>query len=834
MGSLDYSSKNNSSLGSISSDDESIVLDNENNGAPKAQPRTTLLQLKKSLEADYKKNLYKNADGQDHLLLQNTFRKILNYGTITLDAVKKELTTYIQDSENEPYSAVVRSLLVKVVESKTIPVDRLVDFMTAFNGQSLPIDIFYKKYFGPDALKPTVWDVFGSSLSDLSSSDSDSSSTTTTTSDTSIWSDSSSASAQRNRSPTRSTRSSRSSRSSIRSSSSTSSRSSRSSSSSSSSSNSSSDTTSSSSSSSSSSEDDDESKAPAMVQSPTNNKIREFTPQERQRIELVKERAENKKIVPREAKVVQVQPGGKPGGVDVNFATRQSSGGPSPVKRTFSDPVSSTSQKDCEFLYKKLPWVKDIINHVYVYPVRGNFEGIIEYDKFIEHDGRKWYHPKEQYYTLQCMGTKSQRGKTLTITRDGKTWKLMVAIDTGTRGIVVQNEDMLTAELDYIRTWKTSKNDHIRDFMENVPTADMVQLAKIVLVNALQDSLGATVPLVYKSTTSPFIETVVDTIFKNSKNGESFVRILSNLVVFLTINLSFISSSVFAKRLRRQIYLPETLPFLTDADKLPEVFVVKNIPENTKKFVVEKLEEERTSFTRQFYDNLRIDSSLIRKPTKPILWNKPTTQVELPDIKTVCKNRNDVQDEQDEDVVYYTDMNEIYCFNVYKLWSLFRQTDTPINPYTSRPFTDQFIQIFLTRYASKPLVRKIENLTKTTATSRLEELIERELSLIENNLIEAENPTFIQKYKTTITQTPSDDYLPVQGKRRISRVTPSPPGGATKVRENFHPPGSAAGNTCMECRTPIEPSSDGIMSVFRNKMVRFCSYDCLERNKAFK
>lgn len=538
------------------------------------------------------------------------------------------------------------------------------------------------------------------------------------------------------------------------------------------------------------------------------------------RLQKVHERIEEKREEPKMVQVIDVQPEKKRGKValiqDVEIPKRRLPE-PKPIAdKVFFETMADLTKQDCEFLYKKIPWVKDIVNHIYVHPIEGNFDGILDLERFIDHDGVTFYQPKEKYYFIQCHSHKVQEGHNLTIIKNGETYKLMVAIDTNTKGIVLQNEDMLKAEIDYVRVWNQNKNDHIKELRRNEPTEDMVLLAKYDLSNALQDAISGTVPPAYRSTNSKFIETVVDTIHKNSNSGASFVRLLAAIIIFLKINLSFITSSVFIKRLREQIYLPGTLPFLTDADKLPEIFLVQNAPDNTKNFVLEKLEEERLKFTKNFFENLHIGSSLIRKPTKPILWNKPTQQIELPDIKTICKNKGEIEHENDEDIVFYTDLDEVYCFNVFKLYDLFQKDEIPINPYTRRPFSDKFIQIFLTRYASKPLVKKIERTTVHMdgyLIPRLETLIEQELSMLENNLIETENPEFIERFKSSLSPPQNEP------KKRVSHV------------EDKKDPIESS-NKCMECKKEV--GSEKINSVFRNKEVAFCGYDCLEKNKAFK
>lgn len=468
--------------------------------------------------------------------------------------------------------------------------------------------------------------------------------------------------------------------------------------------------------------------------------------------------------------------------------------------KIFFQTMDDLSKKDCEFLYKKIPWVKDIINHIYVNPIEGVFDNILDLEKWIEYENEKYYYPKEMYYNIQCHSHKVQDGDVLTIVKDEKTYRMKVAIDTNTKGIVLQNEDMLKAEIDYIRVWGQNKGSYIADLKNGNPSEDMVFLAKFELSSSLQDAISGNVPIEYRSTNSKFIESVINTILKNSKSGESFVRLLTNLIVFLKINISFVTSSVFVKRLRELVYLPGTLPFLTDADKLPEIFLVENVPEDTKNFVLKKLEEQRIHFTRNFFENCYINSSIIRKPTKSILWTKPTQQIELPNIKTICKNREHVKDENDEDIVFYTDQDEIYCFNVYKLYHIFKNDAHPTNPYTNRPFSTKFIQMFLTRYASKPLVKKIERVQNVYLTSMLERLIENELTLLENRLIETENPGFIAKF-------------------RHESTTESTPESAPRK--------------CMECKKELQ-DADTLKSVFRNKEVFFCGYDCLEKNKSFK
>lgn len=738
------------------------------------QHDSKLLKLKRALEADYKKNILEHADKDEINLLKLYFNRIINGSNLTITEISPILDEYIEESDNEPYSKIVEDIKVDLTTNK-ISLNEFFEFIEQFVGQSFPIDIFYKKFFkrspytfkqssikpqqSNDGPKPSL------SLAPLASGQA-AKGLTRAHILTDIFGDVSDVS----------------------------------------------------------SDEDETEEARLPVSDET----------EEAKLRKIRDRIEEKKIEPHLTKVVIAPPQEKKQGrvavVEDVPVPRPRVPEPKPIAdRIFFETMADLTKQDCEFLYKKIPWVKDIVNHIYVHPIEGEFDDILDLKscppenkdaqghcivgKFIVYDGLKFYNPKEKYYLIQCHSHKIQEGNVLTIVKNGETYKLMVAIDTNTKGIVLQNEDMLKAEIDYVRVWNQNKNEHIRELRRNEPNEDMLHLAQFDLSNAFQSAISGTVPIAYRSSKSQFIETVVQTILKNSNSGDSFVRLLSNIIIFLKINLSFITSSVFIKRLREQIYLPGTLPFLTDADKLPEIFLVKNVPDDTRNFVLEKLEEERLNFTKNFFEDLHIGSSVIRRPTKPILWNKPTQQIELPDIKSICKNRVEIEHENDEDIVFYTDLDEVYCFNVFKLYDLFQEEDLPINPYTRRPFSDNFIQIFLTRYASKPLVKKIEHTVHVDLTTRLEQLIEQELSMLENNLIETENPEFIRRFKSSISP---PQQQPNEPKKRISRV-----------KENFNLP-----NKCMECKKEL--GSDKIGSVFRNKEVFFCGYDCLEKNKAFK
>lgn len=523
---------------------------------------------------------------------------------------------------------------------------------------------------------------------------------------------------------------------------------------------------------------------------------------------------------------------------------------PKPVRdKVFYENIYDLSKQDCEFLYRQMPWIKDVVNQIYISPVRktiavgsehapvyGEFSDIVDYDKSITDNKRVFYHPKDKYYNIQCQSTKVQNGDELTIVKNGETFVLIVAVDTKSKGIVIQNEDMLKAEIDYVKIWNANKDDQIKDLKKHEPSDEMVFLAKYELCYALQDAISQKssetgIPVIYRSPQSQFVSTVIETIRNNSKTGDVFTRLLANIVVFLKIDVSFVSSSSFIKKLQKEIYLPGTLPFMTDSDKLPEIFLSKNVPEPTKEFVLKKLEEERAKFTKLFYESLYIGSSVVRKATRPTMWNKPIQQIELPDLKSICKNREHVANESDDDIVFYSEEDDVYCFNIYELYDLFKNTPNAVNPFTQTPFSPEFTQVFLTRYASKPLISNIKNVHKTDEISQLEAMIEAELTFLENKLIIDEHPEegvkmmekiasgTVKKRTATIPKISKEEALQIQLDAKEKEK---------ERRANLA--------KCVECKKVIEDEDVGasIKSVYKNAEVTFCSYKCMKKTKKFK
>lgn len=647
--------------------------------------RYDLGNLRKILEDDYKDVQFSAVDQKDQSRLSFYFTKIINkWSVLRADDIVDILDEYIEESDNEPNVEVVRLLKLKL-KSSGIDRDDFLRFVQKFVEQKYPIDVFYKKYYDTRRVVPSLTDLFGDELEDLSSSSDD---------DTPPVDG-----------------------------------------------------------------DDPVDTVPQPVRKRMTIHLSDASPPK--------------------------------GGADKKYQT-----------------MRDVNNQDCEFLYKKIPWVKDVVNSIYVHPIKGDFYGVVDPERFIVHDEDHYYQPLEKYYYLQCRSSKSQQGTLLTVKKDGQTYKMMVALDTAAKGVVLQNEDMLKAEIDYLLNWNDSKRAYLKTSKRDPPTDEMILLAKYNLLYSLQSAMKDSLPSAYRSIDAPFIGDVIGSMLKHSTSGLEFVRLLINVTVFLEINLSFVSCSVFVKRLREQIYLPGTVPLLTDADKLPEIFLNSNVPEDTRKFVLEKLESKRVELTDDFFVNLHLNVSMTtRKQSRPVLWNKPVQQIELPNVKTVCKNKKDVEHEKDENLLFYADSGDVYCFNVYDLYDRFGRNEMS-NPYTGQPFSADFVRSCLSLYATTKPESRSNDESSFDLIDELEAMIDAQLTLLENRLIET--------------------FIPAPSQSKDENRAPSVDQKTTDKVVETH-------KKCAECKIVVpDDSADSVTTFFRNKEVVFCGYECLEKNKNFK
>lgn len=447
--------------------------------------------------------------------------------------------------------------------------------------------------------------------------------------------------------------------------------------------------------------------------------------------------------------------------------------------------------------YKLFPWIKDEVRGVFISPQSDNVDDsfYIKSDLYESATGEYFYRPKEKYFRLQCYGTdkryNDEEPEIIHINwRQNKkieTYSLKIGILTVNKGFIIQNDEILNAEEDFIDNWLGNSDKKYDDLLNSkiIPSD-----AKTVAKNEILRALTSVIPNAEILYTNRILTNIIEKMVDLSANTKDFFLRVADLIVFINPNIDFVSS-IFIKRLANMQYKPEILPLLTPVEKMPEIFADDRIPETTVDkvnsslhFQIEKVFEELMDYTIMY------NVIPTRKATRPfqrgvqIIGKDAKMIIGLPEWKTACKNANDVENVNDEDLVFYKDEDEVYCFEIDGLMDRFAVNDF-FNEYTGKNFSDEFVRRFLSIY-SKPIraeqPKQIEPVSeKPLEESSLIKLIKAEILRLENNLI-----------NSTI------DCQQVQSK-------------------------------CFQCKIPI-PAGTEISSIYKGSKVSFCNMNCFETN----
>ncbi len=466
--------------------------------------------------------------------------------------------------------------------------------------------------------------------------------------------------------------------------------------------------------------------------------------------------------------------------------------------------------KTCLQFYKLFPWIKDKVLDVFVAPISSNFDDSFfirsDFYEYIsspvgfaitDDEIEKFYRPKEKYYKLQCYGINKYYNENdpeiIHVNWNNQEYLFKIGILTENRGFLIQEADILLAEEDFIEHW-LGKSDKRREELLN--SVNIPSDAKAVARNEILRSLLNVIPNADLLYTNRILTNIVEKIVDLSLNTSDFFLRVADLIVFINPNINFVSS-VFPKRLAKMQYKPEILPLLTQREKLPEIFDDNRIPEATIEYVnrtihfqIEKVYEDLVNYTVMY------NVIPTRKATRPFQIGgkvKPTGRddkiiIGLPEWKNACVNVNDVINIPDEDLIFYSDIedqnSDVYCFPINELLDKFSREDIH-NQYTGKDFSDTFVRRFLSVY-SKPIqaervveVERVEE--ENIPEGPLIKLIKAELLRLENNLIE---PEYFQEEEIK----------------------------------------------CLECKKAV-PAGEGMLSIYKGKKVAFCNMECFENKK---
>jgi hypothetical protein len=385
---------------------------------------------------------------------------------------------------------------------------------------------------------------------------------------------------------------------------------------------------------------------------------------------------------------------------------------------------------EIKHFYKILPWVKDDINDIYIRPINSEAESlVIREHSLTDTKGRKYYKPNKRYFEIQTNSTKKRQIKEeFSAVYEDTIFKFSVGIITN-RGLIVQNEDIFRAETEFINAWRSSDRSQEIKVILDAPVGDAIRYSSKQLVSAALKSRSE----------ARYVCDIVSVFEQHfGANTDTFMSHLLDLVVFIEPQLSFLRETTFSRRMRSDepFYKPNILPFLTPAEKLEEIYADPKLPANTLDYVNNHIVEKKATMKESWIQTIVMTQNLgmkrDRRKMAPHPKNKPKI-VDLPPWKSVCKNSMYIENEADENLIFYREDVDVYGFTIENMFKIIETTG--VNPFTKNPIPHDYVQRFLDTFhpvREKPREQRVvidsEEIVKNNL---LAELLDSQLAVLE-------------------------------------------------------------------------------------------------------
>jgi len=278
---------------------------------------------------------------------------------------------------------------------------------------------------------------------------------------------------------------------------------------------------------------------------------------------------------------------------------------------------------------------------------------------------------------------------------------------------------------------------------------------------------------------------VIDVYKLHSVTTKKFAYDIAELLVYLNPDITFMygksnADLIFPKRFQKQMYVINLLPNLGVEELLPEVYGKERLLKREFKTKISlKLYEQHKETMRSIIENTLIRDKIdLRTATWKKIRKPMILRIGLPSWKSICANS--IADVPDEDIVYYREGDNVYCFIIQDLLENINSGNI-VNPYTNARLSDEFIQQIVSLYAYNPKYRSSKPQSKPSKSYRkghIIRLIEDELKRLENMLM------------------PEYFTLSELGK-------------------------------CAKCKQKVDDAT-GFASIMNNKKVSFCGTKCFE------
>lgn len=393
--------------------------------------------------------------------------------------------------------------------------------------------------------------------------------------------------------------------------------------------------------------------------------------------------------------------------------------------------------------YRILPWFKEKVNDIYLCPINDNAHMlVIEQDTVLDNQGNQYYRANKLYFDVQSLSDKKwQSGPKTTLIYKQIEYQFIVGIITQ-HGLFQQDEEIFNAQRQYLQNWKHNiRTDEIERILQSKVDLEKYGSFFKSFIQCRLEMEG------------PYVQRILDVFLFHYPLGRQFIDEMCRLVIFLNPKLSIVHESVFVKRFKKMYYNPEMLPFLTEYDKLGELYNDAATPRETLEHVSKQLYEQWVETRNEWINGLLVNNSSVKMNfgrTKMVA--SKLKFVQLPSWKRVCKNASHLEEVPEEDVVYMQDGSDIYGFSILQLFNII-ENDGGVNPYTRIPLNKHVLQRFLDTYVKpQPEVIPMDQVPAEEQVNQLVLLLEKHLSFYERLCMhcrqqKAKDSIFIETYE---------------------------------------------------------------------------------------
>lgn len=365
---------------------------------------------------------------------------------------------------------------------------------------------------------------------------------------------------------------------------------------------------------------------------------------------------------------------------------------------------------DIKNFFLKVPWFKEKVNDIYIKPMNENSRQLVILSNFIKNNqGEVYFKTNKFYFEAQVHASKRyQYGNVHRFVYKNMEYDMIIGIVTS-YGIVDQTEEIFTAQLQFINNWNSKKSQEIEDICNSEVNVSTFSFYIISFFNNI---------LEFRE--EKYIKRIIEVYYTHFKNGKLFMTNVLDLLVYLNPKISLIRIPIFTSRFKKMYYKPEILPFLNESEKLSEIYD-NSTPYETLVTVNRTLYSQKEQMFEEWVNSLLIEKTLDFKRNKvKINAIKKVKFVNLPQWKNACKNYINIQNIEDEDLVFVRDNNDVYGFSIQEMFDIIEHKDC-FNPYTKTLISKEFISRFLDTYY-KPQSKSLPNELDTNLASEFGKL----------------------------------------------------------------------------------------------------------------